>query len=63
MPFDRPPLCPNCGTQLRLGRRIPPFLTQPELQNFDCRPCGIVVTEAARRADTTDTVVPHRLSA
>jgi hypothetical protein len=32
---------------MNLGRRIPALNNQPELQNFECRPCGIVFTEAA----------------
>ncbi len=35
---------------MRLGRRVPAYLNQPELQNFECRPCGIIVTQAAPAA-------------
>ena len=41
------PLCPSCGAVMRLGRRIPALNDQPELQNFECRPCGLIFTEAA----------------
>ena len=33
---------------MRVGRRIPACDRQPELQNFECRPCSVVVTEAVR---------------
>jgi hypothetical protein len=35
---------------MRLGRRVPPCDRQPELQNFECRRCNVVVTEAVRPA-------------
>jgi hypothetical protein len=45
---DSPPICPSCTVVMRLGRRIPAFHSQPELQNFECRGCSVVVTEAAQ---------------
>ncbi len=45
-----PEICPSCGAAMRLGRRVPAYLNQPELQNFECRPCGIIVTQAAPAA-------------
>jgi hypothetical protein len=42
---------------MRLGRRIPAFNSQPELQNFECRRCSIVVTEAAPEVRAKATVL------
>lgn len=41
------PICPCCGTAMDFGRRVPAFNAQPELQNFECRPCGVIFTQAA----------------
>lgn len=42
---------------MRLGRRIPAVDRQPELQNFECRACSVVVTEAM---DQTQAPAPAR---
>ena len=34
---------------MRLGRNIPAFDRQPELQNYECRACNVIVTEAVRQ--------------
>jgi transposase-like protein len=40
------PRCPNCGQSMKLARVTPRVGGLPELQSFECRPCGVVFTEA-----------------
>jgi hypothetical protein len=40
------PECPSCGAPMRLARSIPKIGGLPELQTFDCRACGVAITEA-----------------
>ena len=40
------PLCPNCSKPMRLARVTPRFGGLPELKTFECRPCGVTLTEA-----------------
>ena len=49
-----PPICPSCGAEMRLGRRIPPLNSQRELQNYDCRRCDVIVTEAVPALEIED---------
>ena len=39
------PRCPNCGQSMKLARVTPRFGGLPELQTFECRPCGVTSTE------------------
>jgi hypothetical protein len=39
------PRCTNCGQPMKLARVTPRFGGLPELQTFECRPCGITATE------------------
>ncbi len=39
------PHCASCGLPMKLARVTPRFGGLPELQTFECRPCGSVVTE------------------
>jgi transposase-like protein len=39
------PRCPSCGKPMKLARVTPRFGGLPELQTFECRPCGSVATE------------------
>jgi transposase-like protein len=40
------PCCPSCGAAMRPVRSIPRIGGLPELQSFECRACGISITEA-----------------
>jgi transposase-like protein len=40
------PRCPNCSQPMKLARITPRVGGLPELQSFECRPCGVVLTEA-----------------
>ena len=40
------PRCPNCRQPMTLARVTPRFGGLPELQTFECRPCGVTLTEA-----------------
>ncbi len=42
---------------MRLGRVIPAFEHQPELQNHDCQVCEITVTESAQQGTDERTAV------
>ncbi|MGB8740063.1 MAG: helix-turn-helix domain-containing protein [Xanthobacteraceae bacterium] len=39
-----PPDCLSCGRPMRFERTITQVHRSPELQTFECRPCGLVVT-------------------
>jgi Bacterial regulatory protein, Fis family len=39
-----PPDCLSCGKPMRFERSITQVYRSPELQTFECRPCGLVVT-------------------
>jgi hypothetical protein len=39
-----PPDCLSCGRSMRFERTITQVHRSPELQTFECRPCGLVVT-------------------
>jgi hypothetical protein len=39
-----PPDCLSCGRPMRLERTITQVFRSPDLQTFECRPCGLVVT-------------------
>jgi hypothetical protein len=39
------PHCASCGQPMKLARVTPRFGGLPELQTFECRPCGSVLTE------------------
>ena len=49
------PHCTSCGKPMKLARVTPRFGGLPELQTFECRLCGSVVTEpiddSSRRSD------------
>jgi transposase-like protein len=36
--------CPSCGAPMRFLRTVPRLRGLPELQTFECRPCGLAVT-------------------
>jgi hypothetical protein len=38
--------CPKCSNPMRLARVTPRFGGLPELRTFECRRCGVAVTEA-----------------
>ena len=39
------PACPSCGNPMRLVQAIPAS-GLPELRTYDCRQCGVAMTEA-----------------
>lgn len=41
---DRLTACPSCGAPMRFLRTVPPLCGLPELQTFECKPCGLAVT-------------------
>jgi transposase-like protein len=38
--------CPNCGQPMTLARVTPRLGGLPELQTFECRPCGAILTQS-----------------
>jgi transposase-like protein len=40
------PRCPNCDESMKLARVTPRLAGLPELQTFECRPCGETVTQS-----------------
>jgi hypothetical protein len=42
-----PPDCLSCGRPMRFERTITQVHRSPELQTFECRPCGLAVTAAS----------------
>jgi hypothetical protein len=40
------PCCPHCATSMQMLDSIPRFVELAELQTFECRLCGLTVTEA-----------------
>lgn len=40
--------CPACGRPMRLVLVIPRFGSFPELHTYECRDCGVSLTEAAK---------------
>jgi len=52
--------CPACGRPMRLALAIPRFGSFPELHTYDCRSCGVSLTEAAKEtAKQTDKAIPR----
>ena len=45
-PAPNTPHCPSCGRLMKLARITPRVGGLPELQTFECRPCGVTFTEA-----------------
>lgn len=40
------PLCPACGRAMVLVRTVPRLGGLPELHSFECRQCGVTLTQA-----------------
>ena len=40
------PICSHCGKPMRLARIIPGIGALPGLHTYDCKQCGVAVTEA-----------------
>jgi hypothetical protein len=40
------PICPHCGKPMGLARTIPGIGALPELHIFDCKQCGVSLTES-----------------
>ncbi len=36
--------CPSCGALMHLSQIVPAFSGLPEMQGFECAPCGLAVT-------------------
>jgi len=43
--FKPTPICPSCGKPMRFARAIPRIGGLSELRTYDCRDCGVAVTE------------------
>ena len=39
------PICPSCGRLMRLASVEPAESVCPELRTYNCRPCGVAVSE------------------
>jgi hypothetical protein len=61
---DRPPtpVCPSCGNPMRFARAIPQDGRLPELWTFDCKECGLAVTEAKDSARMEKSQLASRVS-
>lgn len=46
------PRCPVCSQPMNLARVTPRVGGLPELQTFECRPCGAALTEAVEVTPT-----------
>ena len=42
------PICPSCGHLMRLTRADPATGVITELRTYECRHCGVAVSEAER---------------
>src|SRR6185369_15246356 len=51
--------CPSCGNPMRFARAISQADGLAELQTYDCKECGVAVTEAAH-AQLTSTAAADR---
>jgi predicted RNA-binding Zn-ribbon protein involved in translation (DUF1610 family) len=40
------PACPSCGMRMRFCKAIPRVASLPELRTYNCKQCGVTVTEA-----------------
>lgn len=40
------PFCPSCGATMRFMRSVAKIGGLPELQTFECRVCGVSLTQA-----------------
>jgi hypothetical protein len=40
------PCCPSCGAVMGVMRSFPKIGGLPELQTFECRACGVSITQA-----------------
>ena len=45
--FHPAPYCPSCGAAMRFVRSMPTIGGLPELQTFECRACGVLITDAS----------------
>jgi len=50
---ERIPGCPSCGAPMRFVRAISQADGLAELQTYDCKDCGVAVTEAAPQLAST----------
>jgi len=59
MPMDgeqfRPaPACPSCGKPMRFTRAVPRIAALPELRTYECKQCGVTLTEADEASERRD---------
>lgn len=47
--------CPACGRPMRVVLVIPRFGSFPELHTYECKSCGVSLTEAAKETDKAAT--------
>jgi transcription elongation factor Elf1 len=53
-PDKKGPTCPNCGALMAPRRSVPLVEGHFELATFECRPCGVVVTEVENKQNTAE---------
>ena len=51
------PCCPHCAASMQFLVSIPAFVGLDELQTFECRLCGLTVTEAVND-ETLQSAIP-----
>jgi len=51
---SRGPDCPRCGRPMRFYKAVPRVASLPELRTYDCKPCGVTVTEAEEPRERHD---------
>jgi hypothetical protein len=51
------PCCPHCAASMQFLASIPDFAGLEELQTFECRLCGLTVTEAPENK-ALETAIP-----
>ncbi len=44
------PICPSCGKPMRFVRAVPRIGELPALLTYECRGCGVALTEAEKPA-------------
>jgi len=52
--FKPTPICPGCGRPMRFVRAIPRVGGLSELRTYDCRECGVAVTEEEQPGQRRD---------
>ena len=48
------PDCPSCGRPMRFCKAVPRVASLPELRTYNCKSCGMTVTEAEEPRERRD---------